>query len=156
MDGQKVQKSKLNIFDCTFGGVVQLLRRSFQLLRRSFQLLRHGIPRPHSETPCFASSGVSRTDDKSIQNGLLRGHGFDMGMIFANPPPCKPACMGNLIPQNMIFALKAKPLHGGGPMQVQNPYMGVDPCLISNFELSGHQFGTILKSFILTFQSASI
>ena len=45
MDGQKVQKSKLNIFDCTFGGVVQLLRRSFQLLRRSFQLLRHGIPR---------------------------------------------------------------------------------------------------------------
>ena len=30
------------------------------------------------------------------------------------------------------------------------------PCLISNFELSGHQFGTILKSFILTFQSASI
>ena len=31
-----------------------------------------------------------------------------------------------------------------------------EPCLISNFELSGHQFGTILKSFILTFQSASI
>ena len=30
------------------------------------------------------------------------------------------------------------------------------PCLISNFELSGHQFGTILKSFILSFQSASI
>ena len=30
------------------------------------------------------------------------------------------------------------------------------PCLISSFELSGHQFGTILKSFILTFQSASI
>ena len=31
-----------------------------------------------------------------------------------------------------------------------------EPCLISIFELSGHQFGTILKSFILTFQSASI
>ena len=31
-----------------------------------------------------------------------------------------------------------------------------EPCLMSNFELSGHQFGTILKSFILTFQSASI
>ena len=31
-----------------------------------------------------------------------------------------------------------------------------EPCLISNFELSGHQFGTILKSFALTFQSASI
>ena len=90
------------------------------------------------------------------EHGPLRGHGFDMGMIFANPPPCKPACMGNLIPQNMIFALKAKPLHGGGAMQVQNPYMGVDPCLISNLELSGHQFGTILKSFILTFQFASI
>ena len=30
------------------------------------------------------------------------------------------------------------------------------PCLISSFELSGHQFGTILKSFALTFQSASI
>ena len=56
----------------------------------------------------------------------------------------------------MIFALDLEPLHGGGPMQVQNPYMGVDPCLISNFEFSGHQFGTILKSFILTFQCASI
>ena len=64
--------------------------------------------------------------------------------------------MGNLIPQNMIFGTKGKPLHGGGPMQVQNPYMGVDPCFISNLELSGHQFGTILKSFALTFQSASI
>ena len=32
---------------------------------------------------------------------------------------------------------------------------GVDPCLISKFELSGHWFGTILKSFILAFQSAS-
>ena len=31
-----------------------------------------------------------------------------------------------------------------------------EPRLISIFELSGHQFGTILKSFILTFQSASI
>ena len=31
-----------------------------------------------------------------------------------------------------------------------------EPCLMSNFELSGHQFGTILKSFILTFQCASI
>ena len=31
-----------------------------------------------------------------------------------------------------------------------------EPCLISNFDLSGHQFGTILKSFKLTFQSASI
>ena len=31
-----------------------------------------------------------------------------------------------------------------------------EPYLISNFELSGHQFGTILKSFILTFQSVSI
>ena len=59
--------------------------------------------------------------------------------------------MGLLIPQNMIFALDLEPLHGGGPMQVQNPYMGVDPCLISNVELSGHQFGTILKYFILTF-----
>ena len=64
--------------------------------------------------------------------------------------------MGNLIPQNVIFALKAKPLHGGGLILVQNPYMGVDPCLISNFELSGHQFGTVLKSFGLTFQAASI
>ena len=89
------------------------------------------------------------------RDGPLRGHGFDMGMIFATPP-CEVACMGNFIPQNMIFGTKGKPLHGGGPMQVQNPYMGVDPCLISNFELSGHQFGTILKSFILTFQSASI
>ena len=31
-----------------------------------------------------------------------------------------------------------------------------EPCSISIFELSGHQFGTIMKSFILTFQSASI
>ena len=91
-----------------------------------------------------------------LPHGPLRGHGFDMGMIFANPPPAKPACMGNHIPQNMIFALKAKPLHGDGPMQVQNPYMGVDSCLSSNFELSGHQFGTILKSFAPTFQSAPI
>ena len=77
-------------------------------------------------------------------------------MIFATPPPCKVACMGNFIPQNMIFVTKGKPLHAAGPMQVQNPYMGVDPCLISIFELSGHQFDTILKSFIQTFQSAPI
>ena len=31
-----------------------------------------------------------------------------------------------------------------------------EPCLMSNFELSGHHFGTILKSFILAFQCASI
>ena len=31
-----------------------------------------------------------------------------------------------------------------------------EPCLISIFELSGHQFGTTLKFFILTFQSASV
>ena len=31
-----------------------------------------------------------------------------------------------------------------------------EPCLISNFELSGHQFSTILKSNALTFQSVSI
>ena len=38
---------------------------------------------------------------------------------------------------------------------------GVDPCkgqpcFISNFKLSGNQFGDILKSDALTFQSASI
>ena len=99
---------------------------------------------------------ASMSGNHPLKDGPLGGHGFDMGVIFATPPPCKPACMGNLIPQKIIFALKAKPLHGAGPMQVQNPYMGVDPCLISNFELSGHQFGTILKSFILTFQCASI
>ena len=32
----------------------------------------------------------------------------------------------------------------------------VKKCLTSFFELSGHQIGTILKSFALTFQSASI
>ena len=31
-----------------------------------------------------------------------------------------------------------------------------EPCLVSMFELSGHQFGTILNLFALTFQSASI
>ena len=79
----------------------------------------------------------------------LRGHGFDMGMIFANRPHVRgPAWV---ISYRKILFSESR----------ATPDMGVDPCkgkpcLISNFELSGHQFGTILKSNALIFQSASI
>ena len=88
-------------------------------------------------------------DTKRDTCGPLRCHGFDKGMTFANPPHAR--CLAWVISSRKIWFSESR----------VNPYMGVDtckgkPCLISSFELSVHQFGTILKSFALTFQSASI
>ena len=62
MDGQKVHKSKLSILDCTFGGIVQLLRRAFQLFRQSVQLLCHGIPQELMED--FDLAGLEETSQR--------------------------------------------------------------------------------------------
>ena len=71
-----------------------------------------------------------------------------MGMIFANRHHARTLAWVTSSRKILFSESRATPDMGVDPCKGR-------PCLISIFELSGHPFGTMLKSFALTFQFAS-
>ena len=88
-------------------------------------------------------------------NGPLRGHGFDMGMIFASRPHVRGSAWVVSYCKTWFSKKQCKGRALASCKGRLYPMQG-KPCLISIFELSGHQLGNRLKSDALTFQSVSM